>query len=81
MSVLLEVSLRETEPIGTYPLERVHIERDCLAFWGRVLAAPGVVELEERDGATEFRFRVLLTAAQRRSKRPSAVCRQGPALK
>jgi hypothetical protein len=54
MSVLLEVSLRETEPIGTYPLERVHIERDCLAFWGRVLAAPGVVELEERDGATEF---------------------------
>jgi predicted acetyltransferase len=28
------------------------------AFWRRALAVPRVVELEERDGATEFRFRV-----------------------
>ena len=28
------------------------------AFWRRALAAPSIVDLEERDRATEFRFRV-----------------------
>jgi predicted acetyltransferase len=28
------------------------------AFWRKVLAGPPVVEVEERDGATEFRFRI-----------------------
>jgi predicted acetyltransferase len=28
------------------------------AFWRHVLATPSIVELEERDGATEFRFGV-----------------------
>jgi predicted acetyltransferase len=28
------------------------------AFWRRALAAPSIVDLEERDRSTEFRFRV-----------------------
>lgn len=42
---------------GTWVLFTLDGNVGAQAFWRRVLASPAILELEERSGATEFRFR------------------------